>query len=176
VARDEPAVRTGGSEFAPEQLSTARTCDDQEVDPFAVRYVITSPLSLARIMWWYGEDELWQPALELAPAVVADLAERFAELRGTPEIVELLWAGAPLADAYLVLGTLEHLEGRARPAVRRHRRGGPMPEPLDVAETERWHDPALTQVLRLVAERTGSAPGPLQPWQLVRFHGRYAAG
>ena len=141
---------------------------------FAIKDVITSPLSLARVLWWYGEDDLWREALGLAPAVVADLAPRFAELRNAPEIVELLWSGAPLADAYLVLGAIEHLEGHPRPAVRRHRRGGPMPDELDHAEAERWHDPALTEVHRLVMERTGE-PG-VAPWRLPRLHGRYAAG
>ena len=142
--------------------------------PFAVKYVITSPLSLARVLWWYGEDDLWSAALGLEPAVVADLAPRFAELRAAPEIVELLWAGAPLADAHLALGTIEHFEGRPRPAVRRHRRGGPMPAVLDVGEDERWRDPALAEVFRLVQERTGAPSDGPQPWQLPRLHGRYA--
>ena len=140
----------------------------------AIKDVITSPLSLARVLWWYGEDDLWEPALGLPPAVVADLAPRFAELRNAPGVVELLWSGAPLADAYLVLGTIEHLEGHPRPAVRRHRRGGPMPDELDHGEEERWHDPALAEVTRLVLERTGEPGGA--PWRLPRFHGRYAAG
>ena len=143
------------------------------MQPFAVTYVITSPLSLARVLWWYGEDELWSAALELAPAVVADLAPRFAELRAAPEKVELLWPGAPLADAHLVLGVIEHLEGRPRPAVRRHRRGGPLPEVLDLGEDQRWRDPALAEVFRLVQERTGVPPDELQPCQLRRLHGRY---
>lgn len=150
--------------------------DNREVGPFVVKDVVTSPLSLARVLWWYGEDGVWGAALRLAPAVVADLAPRFAELRSAPEVVELLWPGAPLADAYLVLGTLEHLEGHPRPAVRRHRRGGPMPDELNRDETERWHDPALVEVLRLVKERTGEPPEGPQPWQLHRLHGRYAPG
>ena len=144
--------------------------------PSVVRYVITSPLSLARVLWWYGEDDLWPAALALAPAVVADLAPRFAELRAAPEIVELLWSGAPVADAHLVLGTIEHLEGRRRPAVRRHRRGGPMPDVLDLGEDERWHDPGLAEVFRLIQERTAAPPDGPQPWQLPRLHGRYSPG
>jgi hypothetical protein len=145
------------------------------VGPAAVKYVITSPLSLARVLWWYGEDELWTAALHLEPAVVADLAPRFAELRSSPGVLELLWPGAPIADAHLVLGTIEHLEGRPRPAARRHRRGGPLPGGLDLGEEERWRDLALAEVFRLVQERTGSPPGP-HPWQLRRLHGRYAPG
>jgi hypothetical protein len=146
------------------------------MDRGAVKYVITSPLSLARILWWYGEDELWPAALALEPSAVADLAPRFAQLRATPEIVDLLWPGAPLADAHLVLGTIERLEGRPRPAARRHRRGGPIPARLDVGEDERWHDPDLAKVFRLVQERSGVTGDGPQPWQLPRLHGRYAPG
>jgi hypothetical protein len=146
------------------------------VDPAAVKYVITSPLSLARVQWWYGEDDLWGAALTLAPATVAELAPRFAELRAAPQVLELIWPGAPLADAHLVLGTIEHLEGRPRPARRRHRRGGPMPDVLDLSEDERWRDPVLSEVFRLVQERTGAPPKGPQAWQLPRLGGRYAGG
>ena len=47
------------------------------MDAATVKYVITSPLCLARIMWWYGEDALWTPALLLEPAAVADLVRAF---------------------------------------------------------------------------------------------------
>jgi hypothetical protein len=127
-------------------------------------------------MWWYGEDALWPAAFGLAPAEVADLAPRFAELFSAPERIEIAWPGAPTADAHLVLGTIEHLEGRPRPAARRHRRGGPMPEVLDLSEEERWRDPAFAEVLRLVDERTGSPPTPTPPWLRPRLHGRWATG
>jgi hypothetical protein len=141
-----------------------------------VEFVITSPLSLARVLWWYGEDELWTAARELSPGVVADLAPRFAELRAAPGMMESWWPGAPLVDAYLVLGSLEHLEGHARPAARRHRRGGPMPDVLDVSEDERWRDPAFAEVLRLVQQRTRAPASKARPWQFDRLDGRYAAG
>ena len=144
--------------------------------PLAVKYVITSPLSLARVLWWYGEDELWTAALELMPTAVADLAPRLAELRASPEMVELLWPGAPGADAYLVLGAIEHFEGHPRPAARRHRRGGPLPDVLDVGEKKRWRDPALAEVYRLVQRRAGDPAEGLPPWRLHRLRGRYAAG
>jgi hypothetical protein len=146
------------------------------VRQLVVKHVITSPLSLARVLWWYGEDELWTAALELMPVAVADLAPRFAELRNAPEMVELLWPGAPTADAYLVLGVIEHFEGHPRPAARRHRRGGPLPELLDLDEEERWRDPALAEVYRLVQQQTGVPAGALPPWQLHRLRGRYAPG
>ena len=140
-----------------------------------VKYVITSPLALARVLWWYGEDDLWPAALALPPAAVADLAPRLAELRAAPEVMELLWSGAPRLDAHLVLGAIEHLEGRPRPAVRRHRRGAPMPDVLDVGDGERWRDPVLAEVLRLVRERTGEPSNGPPPWRLPRLHGRYAS-
>lgn len=143
---------------------------------FAVSYVITSPLSLARVMWWYGEDALWPAALELSAVDVADLAPRFAQLLSDPLLVESLWPGAPALDAHLVLGTIERLEGRARPAARRHRRGGKMPDVLDRSEEERWRDPALAAVLRLVDERTGAPPDQPRPWRRPRLHGRWAPG
>jgi hypothetical protein len=144
------------------------------VVPRTIKYVITSPLSLGRILWWYGEDDLWPAALELAPAAVAELAPRFARLRAAPELVELMWPGAPLQDAHLVIGTIEHLEGRPRPGARRHRRGGPLPDALDRTEEDRWHDPALAEVFRLVQEQTGTPSEEPQPWQLSRLGGRYA--
>jgi len=143
---------------------------------FAISYVITSPLSLGRVLWWYGEDALWPAALELSPATVADLAPRFAELLSKPESIETLWPDAPTSDAHLVLGTIEHLEGRRRPAARRHRRGGPMPFVLNVIEEERWRDPELAEVLRLVNERTGSPPDQTAPWLRPRLRGRWAPG
>lgn len=147
---------------------------DRHVPPHAIKYVITSPLSLARVLWWYGEDDLWGAALALAPATVADLSPRFAQLRAAPEVMELLWPGAPLADAHLVLGVIEHLEGRPRPAARRHRRGGTMPGVLDLGDRERWHDPDLAQVLRLVLRRTGAPTDGPEPWQIGALYGRYA--
>jgi hypothetical protein len=141
-----------------------------------VELVVTSPLSLARVMWWYGEDALWSAALELAPVEVADLATRYAELLTHRELIDDLWPGAPSLDAHLVLVTIEHLEGRARAAARRHRRGGPMPEVLDLGEEAGWRDPAPAEVLRLVDARTGEsrprAPESLRP----RLHGRWAPG
>ena len=143
---------------------------------FEISYVITSPLSLGRVLWWYGEDALWPAALELSPTTVADLAPRFAELLTKPESVQRLWPDAPSSDAHLLLGTIEHLEGRPRPAARRHRRGTPMPDVLNVSEEERWSDPALLEVHRLVDDRAGSPPDLTAPWLRPRMRGRWAPG
>lgn len=141
-----------------------------------VKHVITSSLSLGRLMWWYGEDALWPAALELSPMQVAHLASRFAELRAAPELIESVWPGAPAADAHLILGTIEHFEGRARAAARRHRRGGPMPEALDVSEEDRWTDPALDEVLRLVDQWTGFPHYRTAVSLRPRVRGRWAPG
>jgi hypothetical protein len=139
-----------------------------------VRLVVTSPLSLARVLWWYGEDGLWPRALTLRPTEVADLAPRFAELLAQPLLVADLWPCPPRHDAHLVLGTIEHLEERLRPAARRHRRSGPMPDELDLSEEARWADPVLAAVLLLVDLRTERVeardPASLRP----RVHGRWA--
>ena len=154
----------------------ANRAHDDRVRPYAIKHVITSPLSLARVLWWYGEDDLWGAALALAPATVADLSPRFAQLRAAPDVMDLLWPGAPVADAHLVLGVIEQLEGRPRPAARRHRRGGAMPGVLDRGDRERWHDPDLAEVLRLVLRRSGAPMDSPQPWQLGVMYGRYAPG
>ena len=110
------------------------SCEDDRVDAAAVKYVITSPLSLARIMWWYGEDGLGP---QRPPRAGRGGRPRAAPGRAPCRSrgAQLPWPGAPLADAHLVLGAIEHLEGRPRPAARRHRRGGPMPDRLDVSES-----------------------------------------
>ena len=139
-----------------------------------VQLVVTSPLSLARVSWWYGEDGIWPKALELLPSVVAGLAPRFGELLSEPDLVRDVWAEAPRHDAHLLLGTIEHFEGRLRAGARRHRRTGVMPAELDRTEEARWADPALAAVLMLVDAGTDTEgvrrPASLQP----RLAGRWA--
>ena len=84
------------------------------MDAATVKYVITSPLSLARIMWWYGEDELWTAAFLLEPAVVADLAPRLAGSVPLPRFSSccgqvrhwrtLIWRSAPSSTSRATLG------------------------------------------------------------------------
>jgi len=47
---------------------------------------------------------------------------------------------------------------------------------LDLSEEERWRDPALVEVLRLVDERAGFPAPKTPPWLRPRLHGRYAGG
>ena len=145
-----------------------------------VRYVITSPLSLARLLWWYGEDDLWPRALDLSPPAVAYLAPEFAELRSDPAAVAAVWPSAP-DDGYLLLPAIGLLEGAPRPAVRRHRRpDAGMPADLALAEDVRWADPALAEVARLVDEMAGTGGGatggdrPAPADARPRLHGRWA--
>ncbi len=145
-------------------------------DGVVVRYVITSPLSLARLLWWYGEDDLWPRALDLAPEEVAALATAIAELRADPVEVSRRWPSAPRHDAPLLLPTIGLLEGASRPAVRRHRRPtAGMPGTLAVDDEKRWRDPQLEEVARLVDELAGSprhwGDGPADR---PRLQGRWA--
>ena len=116
-------------------------------------FVRTSPLSLARLLWWYGEDELWPRALGLSPLVVADLAPEFGRLRSDRTAVEQIWPSAP-RDAPLLIPVIELLEGRARPAARSRRRpANQMPEVLVVDEAGRWNDPSFAEVNRILDQR-----------------------
>ena len=114
------------------------------------RAVTTSPLSLARLLWFYGEDSLWERALALSPGAVADLAPVFGELRLDGARLHRLWPDGP-RDSYLLLPVIELLERVARPAARTRRRPKKqLPDVLDVAEEVRWSDPQFREVSRLV--------------------------
>jgi len=139
-----------------------------------IHFVVTSALSLARVTWWYGEDEIWPKALAFSPWDVAELAPRLAELLTRPELVADVWPDAPPYDAHLVVGTIEHVEGRPRAAARRHRRSGPMPAPMDLSEDVRWSDPSLAEVLHLLDQRTDVPPGRDPAMLRPRLHGRWA--
>ena len=139
-----------------------------------IRYVITSPLSLARLLWWYGEDDLWPSALGLTPETVAFMSREFAALRADPERVERLWPSAP-PDAYLLLPTIAELDGMPRPAARRYRRAtSGMPGLLAAEEEKRWRDPQLEEVARIVDLLTRTAPRSVDPADQPRWQGRFA--
>lgn len=140
-----------------------------------IRYVVTSPLSLARLLWWYGEDALWPRAADLQPEQVAALATAFADLRADPAAVARRWPSAPRHDAHLLLPVIGLLEGRARPAVRRHRRPtSGMPSVLAVEDEKRWRDPQLEEVARIVDELSGVGARPGEPADRPRLQGRWA--
>jgi hypothetical protein len=116
-------------------------------------YVITSSLSLARVLWWYGEDGLWPRARALEPSAVADLAEEFARYLDPGRLAEI-WPDAP-RHAHLVLPVIELFEGRPRPAARRRRRPEKhMPAELVASEEER--SAAASEVQRIIWARQAS--------------------
>jgi hypothetical protein len=116
--------------------------------------VVTSPLSLARLLWWYGEDRLWEQALNLDPETVADIGERAGELVMTPGLADALWPQRPRGDGPLLIAVIEVFEGTGRPAaLRRRRPAKAMPEQLVASEAERWFDPGLKSVSQVVDER-----------------------
>lgn len=122
-------------------------------DRAVVMLVRTSALSLARLLWWYGEDELWPRALQLPPSVVADLASEFGRFASDRAAVERVWPTAP-RDAPLLIPVIQYLEGRPRPALRTRRRPRKaMPAILDVDEAVRLADPGLAEVSRILDDR-----------------------
>ena len=139
-----------------------------------IRYVVTSPLSLARLLWWYGEDVLWARALVLAPETVALLSEDFAALLAHPEEIARLWPSPP-PDAYLLIPTIGELEGEPRPAARRQRRRSALPLALDVEEEKRWRDPQLEAVAWMVDRMSGAPDSHIEPSERPRLQGRWAA-
>jgi hypothetical protein len=98
--------------------------------------IITSPLSLARQLWRYGEPDLAGRALMLKATEVADIGERAGVLYG-PE-ADALWPRGP-SDKPLMLAAIEHLDGVARPC-RKARRlpEKSLPSNLQASEEQRW--------------------------------------
>ena len=81
--------------------------------------VITSPLSLARELWRYGEPELASRALSLSVDEVWDLGARVFDLANSGA-ADRAWPDGPRNKAY-VLAAIEHLEGAPRPPKRARR-------------------------------------------------------
>lgn len=76
--------RATGTTTPPSQLSEQATHrrtrslmgDHVVMQGFDGGYVISSPVLLGRVLWWYGEDILWPQALELPPRAVAEAGHR----------------------------------------------------------------------------------------------------
>ncbi|WIB65758.1 hypothetical protein [Curtobacterium sp. MCBD17_040] len=96
-------------------------------------------ISVARFLWWYGEDALVQPLLDLPAETIADLGDRAGELM-LAETLDRLWPGVRhTSGAWMVLAAIEHFEGALRPGVRTRRRPTKaMPEHLVRTEAELW--------------------------------------
>jgi hypothetical protein len=113
-------------------------------------HVVTSPLTLARELFRYGEPALAERAFALLPAEVAQIGSRVADLRMTGAS-ERIWPGGP-RNAALLLGVIEHLDGAARPCSRSRRLPEKaLPEHLQATEAERWA--ASVPVSRALDER-----------------------
>jgi len=85
--------------------------------------VVTSPMILAGLLWSYGEDDLWERALQLPPETVADIGERTGQLVLDAALADRIWPERPRSTSWgLVVATIEALEGRTRPPLRRRRR------------------------------------------------------
>jgi len=119
--------------------------------------IITSPLSLARELWRYGEPVLADRALLLSPTEVADIGVRAGDLYGAR--AEAFWPHGP-GDRALMLAAIEHLEGAARPCQRARRLPEKsLPSNLQASEDQRWA--AVLPVSEVVdARRAGRPPHP----------------
>jgi len=114
--------------------------------------IVTTSKSLARLLWWYGEDELWRSALELSAQQVADLSPQFARLYLNPDQIERVWQNAPSKSAYFLVPMIELFEGEPRPAALRRRR--PQSKmPISLVEHGGWTDPMLHEVADILQSR-----------------------
>lgn len=99
--------------------------------------IITSALSLARVLWRYGEPELAQRAAALSPADVLTVGQRIAEL-GVSGDSKRYWPNSG-KNAAFVLGAIWFLEGRPRPPVLQRRLPeSQLPSELQATEAELW--------------------------------------
>ena len=115
--------------------------------------VVTTPLSLARNLWRYGEDDVVESALALSAEQVADIGGRAGELMLDTAAANAIWPGLP-GNGYLLIAALEVLDGSPRPPKRSRRRPEKtMPANLVASEAERWADPMRAEVTRVVDER-----------------------
>ncbi len=132
-----------------------RLADPLHIGQYALlsMQVVTTPLSLARDLWRYGEDDLVVAALVLSAEQVADIGARAGALMLDPDTANAIWPGLP-RQGFLLIAALEVLAGSARPAKRSRRRAEKaMPVNLVASEAARWADPMLAEVTRVVDER-----------------------
>ena len=120
-------------------------------------FLITSPLSIARELWRYGEAGLAERAMAMAPDDVLDLGVRVMRIYESGE-GERLWPGGPKDKAF-VLAAIEQLEGIARPARRRIRRSeSQLPKELQATRVERLE--AATTVSSVLHARLARGRSP----------------
>jgi hypothetical protein len=117
------------------------------------RFVITVPtVSIARELWRFGEAELAARAAHLTSSDTADIGERAGVIHQSGEATRLWPDGPSGVSAALMLATIEHLEGLARPCSRARRLPEKnLPPELQVSEADRWT--AIEPVSREVDRR-----------------------
>jgi hypothetical protein len=120
--------------------------------------VVTSPLTVGRILWQHGEADLARRALDLDPEVVLDIGTRTAELGESGE-AKGAWPDGPKYRA-LLLAAIEQLEGSYRPC----RLSVALPEsdlPAKYQATEKQRHKATEPVNRAIeARRKAGHPVP----------------
>lgn len=121
---------------------------------------MTSPLSLARELWRYGEAPLADRARKLKPMDLIKLGERAGEIQRSGE-GDQLWPDGPRDHRALLLAATELLEGTARPTERTRR----LPEgrlPAELQATAQELRDAASEVsmeeLRLTLKRQKGGP------------------
>lgn len=115
--------------------------------------VVTTPASLARNLWRYGEDDLADGALTLTAEQVADIGKRAGALMLDNAAANAIWPGLPQVGC-LLIAAIELFESAPRPAKRSRRRAEKeMPAKFVASEADGWADPMLTEVARIVDER-----------------------
>ena len=123
--------------------------------------IVTAPISLARLLWAFGEDELWPRAFAMSPDEVADLAGPMGRL-ATDGDLDRLWPPPrprSVVDAARLVVTIDHLEGAPRPSARiRRRPASAMPESLRRTEGQLYEDPGYKAVTTILSQRKRPAP------------------
>ena len=108
--------------------------------------ILTSSMSLARLLWRYGEDGLWRDALELSPERVASVGAHAGELA-----LEQPGMGT---DGALTAAAIECLEGAVRRPTRTCRRPEKdMPQELAASEGDLWSDLGVGAASRFAQQR-----------------------
>jgi hypothetical protein len=116
-------------------------------------HIVTSPRMLAGMLWAYGEDALWERALQLPAETVADIGERAGVLALDAALADRISPDRPRAISWvLVVATIEALEGRARPPARRRRRPD-RAKPEGLTDILGSRDPEWQRVNEIVQHR-----------------------
>lgn len=114
--------------------------------PVGQLVIRTTSLSLARSLWFYGEDDLWPRARTLPTPQLLEVGAHAGTLY-TPQNEQRL--GIRLtASLAMVLAAIELWEGQPRlPARTRRRPENQMPAELRATKDQLWSDPQLRETV-----------------------------